>query len=282
MNEKTLLSIKEFSDFTGINQSTLRYYDEIGLLPPASRGENNYRYYAPVQIIKLNYINVLVELGVPLSVIKDMNINRTPQDVIELISCQEEKLDKRLHDLHAAYSIIHTYRKNIQTGLRVHNGLIRIEEHEETRIVLGHINNFEKNNDSFYPEFIRFCMAAERRRINLRYPVGAYHDDINSFIKTPGRPNRWFSLDPVGNTIRPAGSYLTGYQRGYYGEFGDMPQKLIDYAKENTLILKGPVYVVYLLDEISIIEHDQYLASISINVSPKKSEKNKNKNVNKW
>jgi len=41
MDERTLLSIRDFSDFTGGNQSILRYYDEIDFLPPASRGENN-------------------------------------------------------------------------------------------------------------------------------------------------------------------------------------------------------------------------------------------------
>jgi len=161
MDEGTLLSIKEFSDFTGVNQSTLRYYDEIGILPPASRGDNNYRYYAPFQIIKLNYINVLVDLGVPLSVIKDMDMNRTPQSVAELLGKQEIKLDRRLRDLHNAYSLIHTYRKNIQYALNAEHGDIKIEELDEMRLVLGHVNNFEKNNVTFYEEFIRFCVDAE-------------------------------------------------------------------------------------------------------------------------
>jgi len=275
MNEETLLSIKEFSEFTGVNQSTLRYYDEIDLLPPASRGDNNYRYYAPVQIVKLNYINVLIDLGVPLSVIKDMDTNRTPQNIIELLSRQEAKLDERLHDLHAAYSNIHTYRKNIQAGLNAEHGIIRVEDFIETRLVLGHLNNFEKNTDSFYAEFIRFCQAADRRRINLRYPIGGYHDDMNAYLKTPGLPNRWFSLDPLGNTVRPAGKYLVAYVQGYYGQFGDMPKKMIEYAKEHDLVCKGPVYIVYLLDEISIVEPEQYLARVSVNVAQKKHTQRK-------
>ena len=273
MDEGTLLSIKEFSDFTGVNQSTLRYYDEIGILPPASRGDNNYRYYAPFQIIKLNYINVLVDLGVPLSVIKDMDMNRTPQSVAELLGKQEIKLDRRLRDLHNAYSLIHTYRKNIQYALNAEHGDIKIEELDEMRLVLGHVNNFEKNNVTFYEEFIRFCVDADKRRINLRYPIGSYHDDVNSFLKSPDRPDRFFSLDPFGNAARPEGKYLVGYARGYYGEFGDMPEKIYNYAKEFDLTIKGPVYVVYLLDEISIPRPEQYLARIAISVSHKKQQK---------
>ena len=42
------------------------------------------------------------------------------------------------------------------------------------------------------------------------------------------------------------------------------------YAEENELVCKGPVFVVYLLDEISIAEPDGYLASVSVAVAPKK------------
>lgn len=278
MNEGTLLSIKEFSDFTGINQSTLRYYDEIGLLPAISRGENNYRYYIPFQIIKLNYINVLIDLGVPLSVIKDMNDSRTPENVVELLRRQEIKLDYQLNELRSAYSIIHTYISNIQQGIMVEDGTIRVEELSHAHYVLGGANDFTKNSDTFYEEFIRFCQSADRRRINLRYPVGGYHEDINSFYKAPSRPDRFFSEDPIGNGTRPEGKYLVAYTRGYYGEFGDMSQRIADYAEEHDLIFKGPVFIIFLLDEISMIDPDQYMSRFIVAVSPKKQTKPRKSN----
>jgi len=272
MNESTLLSIKDFADFTGVNQSTLRYYDEIGLLPAAARGENNYRYYVPFQIIKLNYIHVLIDLGVPLSIIKDMDTDRTPESVIELLNCQEAKLDYRLYEIQNAYSIIHTYRTNIERGIVSQDGVIRIENLDETRFILGQVNDFNDNN-TFYEAFVRFCQSARKRRINLRYPVGGYHDDINVFLNEPNRPNRYFSLDPLGNSTRPQGKYLVGYKRGYYGEFGDIPSKIEAYAKENGLFFRGPVYVIYLLDEITMREPGQFLSQIAVSVSTKKPNK---------
>jgi len=273
LQESTLLSIKEFSDFTGINQSTLRYYDEIDLLPAALRGENNYRYYAPFQIIKLNYINVLIDLGVPLSVIKDMDKQRTPENVIDLLRKQEVKLDYKLSELRTAYSIIHTYITNIQNGLMVEDGTVRVEKLEAAHYVLGGLNDFTKNNDTFYEEFIRFCQNANKRRINLRYPVGGYHENIDSFMKSPGRPDRFFSADPLGNSTRPEGNYLVAYNRGYYGEFGDMPQKILDYAQDHDLVFKGPVQIIFVLDEISIPEPGQYLSRFIVGVSQKKQSK---------
>jgi len=272
MNDSTMLSIKEFAKFAGVNQSTLRYYDEIDLLPPAGRGENNYRYYIPFQIITLNFINVLIGLGVPLATIKKMSKERTPKSMIELLHRQEIKLDYRLYELRTAYSIIHTFNQNIQNGLLPRDSDIAVEELDETRLVLGPDNNFE-NHDTFYENFMYFCNAANDYRINLRYPVGGYHGDMNAFLRAPGQPDKFFSLDPIGNAIQKRGPYLVCYHNGYYGDFGDIPNKMVAFAKDNKLAFHGPVYIVYLLDEISIIHPDQYLARIAVGVTAKKDVK---------
>ncbi|MDR0197281.1 MAG: MerR family DNA-binding transcriptional regulator [Oscillospiraceae bacterium] len=270
MNESTLLSIKEFSKFTGVAQSTLRYYDEIGLLPPFRRGENNYRYYVPVQIITLKFINVLTELGVPLSTVKDMSLRRTPEKVMDLLNRQEAKLNRRLDELRTAFSIIHTLRGNIRDGLSADglldgDLLVKTQELEETRYILGPETPAGfKTAPAFYEEFVNFCNSAEENRINIRYPIGGYYKDFGSLLKSPGRPDRFISYDPLGNSTNPAGKYLVGYNRGYYGEFGDLPQKMSDYATERGLELKGPVCVVYLLDEISTENPERFLMRTTV------------------
>jgi MerR family transcriptional regulator, copper efflux regulator len=39
------MKIQEFSKRTGVPAKTIRYYEEIGLLPAPARTENNYRQY---------------------------------------------------------------------------------------------------------------------------------------------------------------------------------------------------------------------------------------------
>ncbi|MCL2859551.1 MAG: MerR family DNA-binding transcriptional regulator [Oscillospiraceae bacterium] len=269
MDDSTLLSIKEFSNFANIKQSTLRYYDEIGLLPAVSRGENNYRYYLPYQTITLNFINVLIDLGFPLSVIKDLNETRTPENLLKLLKQQETLLDSKLHDLQTAYSIIHTYRNNIQTGLLANENELCVHELAEIHYILGPANDFT-HAKTFYKPFMDFCNLANRYRINLRFPIGGVHDNMDTFINAPGQPNRFFSMDPRGNRKIKTGNYLTGYIRGYYGQLGDLPERMASYAKEHNLIFKGPVYVVYLLDEISIRDKEQYLSQVVVAVAKKK------------
>lgn len=60
-------SIQQVARASGVTARTLRYYDEIGLLPPASIGANSYRYYEREQLERLQEILLLRELGVDLT-----------------------------------------------------------------------------------------------------------------------------------------------------------------------------------------------------------------------
>lgn len=59
-------SIAEVAKFSGLTSRTLRHYDEIGLLPPAYVGSNGYRYYGEDELLRLQRILVLRELGLAL------------------------------------------------------------------------------------------------------------------------------------------------------------------------------------------------------------------------
>jgi DNA-binding transcriptional MerR regulator len=62
-------SIVEVARAAGVTSRTLRHYDEIGLLPAASIGENGYRYYEQAELVRLQQILVLRELGLGLEAI---------------------------------------------------------------------------------------------------------------------------------------------------------------------------------------------------------------------
>ena len=269
MNNATMLSIKEFADFTGLPESTLRYYDKIGLLHPELRGKNRYRYYSPMQTITVEFIKVLIRVGVSLSTIKKISRNRTPQSVLAILAAQELKLDIQLREIQAAYSIIHTYRSNIASGIFVQEHImndIYVQELEESQINLGPITDFS-NTDTFYDPFMEFCNTASENKIDLHYPIGGYYESMDAFLKNPSQPTRFFSQDPGGNSTRRAGQYLIAHGKGYYGEFGDIPQKLLAHARTNGLFFHGPLYIVYLLDEISITDHRQYLSQFMVGAS---------------
>ena len=62
-------SIQQVARLSGVTARTLRYYGEIGLLRPARIGVNGYRYYEQEQLLRLQQILLLRELGMDLAAI---------------------------------------------------------------------------------------------------------------------------------------------------------------------------------------------------------------------
>ncbi|MCX4878160.1 MerR family transcriptional regulator [Streptomyces sp. NBC_00847] len=59
-------STAEVARMSGVTSRTLRHYDEVGLLPPAWVGSNGYRYYEERELLRLQQILVMRELGLGL------------------------------------------------------------------------------------------------------------------------------------------------------------------------------------------------------------------------
>jgi DNA-binding transcriptional MerR regulator len=57
------LPIGELSRLTGTPAPTIRYYEDIGLLPKAARGEGNQRRYGPADRQRLHFIRTRRALG---------------------------------------------------------------------------------------------------------------------------------------------------------------------------------------------------------------------------
>jgi len=58
-----MYSIGQIAKIAKVSNRTLRYYEELGLIAPKSRGENRYRYYDDSHLQRLNTIKMLQESG---------------------------------------------------------------------------------------------------------------------------------------------------------------------------------------------------------------------------
>jgi len=65
-------SIAEVARMSGVSSRTLRHYHQIGLLPPAHLGANGYRYYQQAELLRLQQILLLRELGLGLADIAEI------------------------------------------------------------------------------------------------------------------------------------------------------------------------------------------------------------------
>ena len=68
----TALRIAEVADRAGITTATVRYYERIGVLPPAPRAGNGYRNYDERTVERLAFINRAKQLGCTLDEITDL------------------------------------------------------------------------------------------------------------------------------------------------------------------------------------------------------------------
>jgi DNA-binding transcriptional MerR regulator len=83
-------TVKKLAQISGVSPRTLRFYDEIGLLAPAFYGENQYRYYEEEQLLMLQQILFLRELGFRLSDVKQNSLALLSRQNDSIQACPEQ------------------------------------------------------------------------------------------------------------------------------------------------------------------------------------------------
>src|SRR5262249_46629490 len=87
-------TVKQVATMSGVSVRTLRFYDETGLLKPASYGANGYRFYEEIQLLILQQILFYRELGFELKQIKQTLDQADFEKVAALQSHREVLLEK--------------------------------------------------------------------------------------------------------------------------------------------------------------------------------------------
>ena len=120
MDKKNLLRISEVAKMFHLSASTLRHYENIGLLSPAYIAPGSgYRYYSTEQFEILNTVRYLRALDMPLCDIESFLKNRDIDGMEEMLCQQkeavvqkerelkriEQKIERRLHWLRDAQSV---------------------------------------------------------------------------------------------------------------------------------------------------------------------------------
>lgn len=89
-------TVKKVARMSGVSVRTLHFYDEVGLLKPASRAANGYRFYDEAQLLTLQQILFYRELGFELKQIKRL-LGRGDFDRIKALESHRKVLSKELN-----------------------------------------------------------------------------------------------------------------------------------------------------------------------------------------
>lgn len=100
MNEKKLFSIGDVARLFHLSVSSLRHYENIGLITPAYISpDSGYRYYSAEQFEVLNTIRYLRTLDMPLSEIIDFLQNKDVRRIEEKLRQQKEIVVQKQREL---------------------------------------------------------------------------------------------------------------------------------------------------------------------------------------
>ena len=82
------LTVGQMAALNHVSEQTLRLYDRLGLLSPAARGDNGYRYYDIKQSAVLDIIQYMKSLGISL---KEIHIQLENKDIGQIEAALREK-----------------------------------------------------------------------------------------------------------------------------------------------------------------------------------------------
>ena len=140
-------TIEQVAAQTGLTKRTLRYYEEVGLLPPTGRTEGNYRRYTLEDIQRLERIKNLRDLlGFSLADIRVILEAEDERLQIKIAYSQETETSSKIAQLDHADEIIRQQLKLIEqkiAGLEdMRSALLeKMERHERKRQSLQHEND---------------------------------------------------------------------------------------------------------------------------------------------
>ena len=98
------MKIGDVAHQTGLTTTTIRYYEDIGLVPPPARAPNGYRDYGPEAVERLRFIRDAQDSGLTLSEVASILELRgqgesTCHHVIELMERHLADVDRRIERL---------------------------------------------------------------------------------------------------------------------------------------------------------------------------------------
>ncbi len=118
--EQRLLKIGEVARITGVPTKTLRYYEERGLLRPATRSESGYRLYGEQEIARLEFVRQAKLIGLKLDEIAELvglaaedSRGRVIPRLEEILKVKMEETERRMAELAAFRENLVYYQKRL-------------------------------------------------------------------------------------------------------------------------------------------------------------------------
>lgn len=121
---KAGLTIGELAKELRLNPKTIRYYEEVGLLPNPRRSESGYRIYSKNEAERLRLVKRAKLLGLSLAEIKELveyavdgHCNALEHRLLTLVEIKLGEIDQKIRDLITLREDLTRYRGDLSSRL---------------------------------------------------------------------------------------------------------------------------------------------------------------------
>lgn len=93
--------IGELAERAGVNAPTVRYYEEVGVIPPPRRTENGYRIYDEADVDRLRFISHARQLDLSLDEVREILMLREQEQtpcayVLHQLDAKQAEIERRI------------------------------------------------------------------------------------------------------------------------------------------------------------------------------------------
>ncbi|MFC6463519.1 MerR family DNA-binding transcriptional regulator [Marinilactibacillus sp. GCM10026970] len=268
-SSKSYLTTGRFANLMGVSKDALLYYDKIGIFSPEITGPNGYRYYSIYQANVFMVILILKEIDMPLQKIKNYLNTKSPEELILLLEEKDRALDKKITELKIMKKLITEKVKDTKESLLINKQDIIIESRENDQFIVTTNTKWVSNNIDSYESMQLHFKYLEENNIHLSFSEGwmiQVEDVLNKKIEEYEYIYTKVDNETYANYTIEKGDYLVAYHNADYSSINKTYKRLVLYAKENHLKLKGYFYTDVLLDELSVNDKKDFLMKISVKI----------------
>lgn len=270
MKQQAHLTTGEFAKLCKATKHTLFHYDKIGIFSPDTKDENGYRYYSVNQSEEFTVIDILRELDMPLSEIKEYMDRRSPEALLSLLEEQEQRINEKMKKLKGYKRLLKEKSKEIQCALQAEKEAVVIEEHpEEKQIWSEEIIEYEENSYGYcFAEVFERCDTAG---IYCSYTLGGIRKK-SAVEQKDYVTYSHFYVKPISGYKKvrlhkkPQGNYLVTYHWGDYDSCKEAYERMLTYAKQQGLELEEVFYEETVVDNLGAFDYDGYVSKIMIGI----------------
>lgn len=261
-----LLPIGKMAKLNNISEQTLRLYDRIGLLKPYYTDNlTGYRYYSINQSAKLDIIQYMKGLGIPLKDIKKQLESCDISVVEKVLEDQKDLIDKKILKLNQMKNaVIRSLESYHRYSSSPKEGTVILQYIPQRRIYCydSKINIYDHGLETY-----EYILRELRKHIVLNQLPTIYFCNVGSIIRKNMLESEKFLSTEIflfidedfnadeGIEIIPSATYACIYCDGFYKE-KDYAHKLIKHVKDNGYKIIGD-YICEVVAELPVFPENE-------------------------